>query len=202
MKLLPDPVAVAEFLWRAATDRLAVAVVGTGVALSLTAALAAGWYTEADHIHAGFAPAQPIPFSHAVHAGTLAMDCRYCHTGVERSRHAGIPPLETCMNCHRVTKTDSPHIREIARRYEAGEPMPWMRVHALPDHAFFDHRPHVAAGVACETCHGPVQRMAVMRQHMELKMGACLACHRNPSAALPAGSPVARGPEHCNACHR
>jgi hypothetical protein len=106
------------------------------------------------------------------------------------------------MGCHKVTRTDSPAIRRLASIFEAGETLAWRRVHSLPSHVFFDHRPHVLAGVACQTCHGPVQEMPVMVQRMSMRMGNCLACHRDPRPALPAGSAIARAPENCNACHR
>jgi len=106
------------------------------------------------------------------------------------------------MNCHRVTRTESPLIQALTKRYQKGEPMPWRRVHSLPDHVYFDHRPHVGAGIVCQTCHGEIQSLAVVGQHMSMRMGACLSCHRKPGDALPKGSKIARGPEHCYACHR
>jgi hypothetical protein len=106
------------------------------------------------------------------------------------------------MNCHRVTKTDSPQIQELTRIYESGAPLLWERVHSLPDHVYFDHRPHVRAGIICQTCHGEIQEMEVVSQHMSLRMGNCLGCHREAHEALPPDSEVDQGPEHCNACHR
>jgi hypothetical protein len=106
------------------------------------------------------------------------------------------------MNCHRVTKTESPYIRKIAAIYASGEPLEWKKVYHLPGYAFFDHRPHVNAGILCQTCHGEVQTMDVTYQYMSLRMGNCLGCHRNPRYALPADSRIQRGPEYCNACHR
>lgn len=189
-----------------------------GGAALLTTVVAVGWYTQPDRYARGYAPAQPIPYSHKLHAGTLKIPCLYCHVGADRSRYAGVPPTETCMNCHRVTKTESPHIQKLAALHEKGEPVLWERIHALPDHTYFDHRPHVAAGILCQTCHGEVQQMEVVSQQMSLRMGNCLGCHREAHAALPRESrptlprdsdaapprdPTrARGPEHCNACHR
>jgi hypothetical protein len=106
------------------------------------------------------------------------------------------------MNCHKVTKTDSPHIQKLTQAYESGRPLPWERIHSLPDHTYFDHRPHVGAGILCQTCHGEVQRMDVVSQQMSLRMGNCLGCHREVHAAVPPGSTITRGPENCNACHR
>jgi hypothetical protein len=106
------------------------------------------------------------------------------------------------MNCHRVTKTDSPYIKRLAGIYASGDPLQWQRIHSLPDHVFFDHRPHVNAGILCQTCHGEVQTMQVVYQNMSMRMSNCLGCHREPGNALPAGSAVVKGPENCNACHR
>jgi hypothetical protein len=106
------------------------------------------------------------------------------------------------MGCHKVTKTDSPAIRQLTAIFKSGGVLAWKRVHSLPSHVFFDHRPHVLAGVACQTCHGPVQEMAVISQNMSMRMANCLACHRNPRPALPADSAITRAPENCNACHR
>lgn len=189
-------------LWDGSRDRLVRAILVAGGAATLLAVAVVGWFTQSDRLYQGYAPAQPIPYSHRLHAGQLGIPCQYCHVGATRSRHAGVPAVETCLNCHRVTKTDRPDIQALAVAYRTGRAIAWQRVHALPDHVYFDHRPHVAAGIACQTCHGPVQEMTVLAQNLSLRMAACLACHRNPAAALPAGSPIRRGPEHCNACHR
>jgi hypothetical protein len=106
------------------------------------------------------------------------------------------------MNCHLVTKTDSPSIQRLTAIYESGEPLEWKRIHALPDHVYFDHRPHVSAGVACQTCHGEIQALEVVSQRMSMRMGNCLGCHREAHAALPLDSEIDQGAEHCNACHR
>jgi len=181
---------------------LAKVVLPVGGAAILITVLAVGWFAQPDRYVRGFAPVQPIPYSHKLHAGDMKIPCLYCHAGAAKSRVAGIPAVSTCMNCHKVTLADRPAIRRLAALYESGEPLPWRRIHALPDHVYFDHRPHVAAGIACQTCHGEVQAMEVVEQSMSLRMGNCLGCHRDPHQALPAGSKIARGPEHCNACHR
>ena len=149
--------------------------------------------------HQGYAPEQPIAFSHRLHSGELDMDCLYCHSGVGRSRSAGIPTADTCMNCHRfVTKgwddsTDTPSL-ELAKlyagvgydpqmfAYQEDSPqaaVEWVRVHRLPDFVSFDHRPHFNAGVSCQTCHGPVQTMERVAQQADLSMGWCVNCHRD-----------------------
>jgi hypothetical protein len=183
--------------------------------------------------HAGYQPAQPIAYSHRLHAGELQIPCAYCHSGAQRSRTAGIPAASTCMNCHRFVTAPRSAVRaeelaakaegrkpgrvvsaEIQKIYDAlglgpdlkpdpgREPRPieWQRVHKVPDFAVFDHRPHVAAGVACQKCHGPVETMEVMRQVETLSMGWCVACHRNPTAVVAAGGPRVASTD-CAACH-
>jgi hypothetical protein len=173
-----------------------------GGAAVLVTVLGVGWYTQPDRFVRGYAPQQPLAYSHKLHAGVLKVPCLYCHSGALKSRQAGIPPVEKCMNCHKVTKAASPSIKKLAAIYASGEPLKWERIHALPDHVYFDHRPHVNAGILCQTCHGEVQGMDVVSQQMSLRMGNCLGCHRDPHDALPADSQARRGPEHCNACHR
>ncbi len=179
--------------------RLVLPVAAFAVLLTV---VAVGWFTQPDRFARGYAPTQPIPYSHRLHAGTLKIPCLYCHVNAARSRVAGVPAVETCMNCHKVTKTDSPAIIELTKIYNSGKPLEWKRIHSLPDHVYFDHRPHVNGGIACQTCHGEVQTMDVVSQHMSMRMGNCLGCHRDAHAALPPGSTIKRGPENCNACHR
>lgn len=168
----------------------------------LSTVLCVGWFTQPDRFVRGYQPDQPIAFSHKLHPGTLRIPCLYCHSGALKSRQAGIPPVEKCMNCHRVTKTDSSEIKRVAAVYAAGTPLEWKRIHALPDHVYFDHRPHVSAGIVCQTCHGEVQTMDVVFQNMSMRMSNCLGCHRDPTDALPADSKISTGPENCYACHR
>src|SRR5690606_3885340 len=132
------------------------------------------YYTDA-----GYRPEQPVPFSHKLHAGEMGLDCRYCHNTVERSAHAAVPPTQTCMNCHSQVATESPALEPIRHSYEHGEPVEWVRVHQLPDYAFFDHRPHLAAGVGCVSCHGRIDQMTVVEMAKPLSMGWCLECHRD-----------------------
>ncbi len=183
-------------------DRVARIVLPVGAAAVLTTVLIVGWVTQPDRFVVGYAPLQPIPFSHRLHAGDNKIPCLYCHTGAQRSRHAGVPALQTCMNCHAVTRMDRPAIQKLTALYKEGRPVEWRRVYLLPDHVYFDHRPHVNDGIACQTCHGEVQTMERVSRAMSLRMGNCLRCHRDPSAALPTGSKVVRGAENCYACHR
>jgi len=128
----------------------------------------------------GYQPTQPVPFSHAVHAGELGIDCRYCHNTVEKAGHAAIPPTATCMNCHSMIHTESEKLELVRESYESGDAIPWVRVHDLPDYAYFNHAAHLAAGVGCSSCHGRIDRMEVVHQDQPLSMGWCLDCHRNP----------------------
>ena len=126
-----------------------------------------------------YEPTQPIAFSHKLHAGTHKIDCNYCHTGVRKSKHANIPSANICMNCHNEIKKDSPEVQKIYTALSTNTPIEWVRVHNLPDLAYFDHAQHVAVGkVACQTCHGPVEEMEVVYQHANLTMGWCVNCHR------------------------
>ncbi|MBC8327382.1 MAG: cytochrome c3 family protein [Planctomycetes bacterium] len=128
----------------------------------------------------GYAPEQPIPFSHALHAGELGMDCRYCHTTVEEAAHAAIPPTSACLNCHDRILPESPLLAPLRQSKLTGDPVPWVRVHDLPDYVYFDHSAHVLSGVSCVECHGRVDRMDLVKQVESLSMGWCLDCHRDP----------------------
>lgn len=132
----------------------------------------------------GYAPEQPVPYSHALHAGELGIDCRYCHDTVERTGYAAIPPTQTCMNCHAAVRTESPKLAPLREAHAAGRPLDWIKVHDLPDYAFFNHSVHVNRGVGCVECHGRVDRMEVVRQEQPLSMGWCLDCHRDPAPRL------------------
>jgi hypothetical protein len=124
---------------------------------------------------------QPIQFSHERHVGGNGIDCRYCHTSVEESSFAGIPPTRTCMNCHSQIFANSPFLEPVRDSLRSNRPIQWNRVHDLPDFVYFDHSIHVKKGVGCETCHGRVDRMPLMLQQSSLQMEWCLDCHRDPA---------------------
>ena len=132
----------------------------------------------------GYEPDQPVEYSHRVHVGELLMDCRYCHTTVETSAHAAIPPTQTCMNCHTMVQKESEALKLVRNSFSTGKPIPWIRVHDLPDYVYFDHSAHVARGVGCVSCHGRVDRMDKVSQVEPLSMGWCLDCHREPEERL------------------
>lgn len=188
------------------------------------------YYGTNKHTEVGYTPAQPVPYSHKLHAGKLGIDCRYCHVAVERSAAAGIPPTEICMNCHAKVKTDAPALLPVRESFATGRPVPWKRVHKLPDFVYFNHAVHVRVGVGCVSCHHRIDQMLEVSQAEPLSMGWCLDCHRDPgahvstagaspsaptggeavlfpsfiSAASPGGAPSAplAAPQHCSGCHR
>ena len=173
----------------------------------------------------GYMPTQPVPYSHALHVGQLGMDCRYCHTGVEVAASAAIPPTQTCMNCHSKVRANSEKLIPVRESYATGMPVPWIRIHDLPDYVYFDHSAHVRRGVGCVSCHGRIDAMEVVFQAEPLSMGWCLECHRSPENHLrpvefvtqldwvPEEDQLALGtrlretnninpPTDCNTCHR
>lgn len=133
----------------------------------------------------GYQPVQPIPFSHELHSGTYDIPCLYCHGSAEYAAHSAVPGLETCMTCHSQVAKESPWIQEMTKHWEEEVPIPWVKVHVLPDFVHFNHRAHVAAGVECETCHGPVEEMEVVYQWADLSMDWCMNCHRNDDYLQP-----------------
>jgi Cytochrome c7 and related cytochrome c len=134
--------------------------------------------------NAGVHKAQPVPFSHQHHVTGLGIDCRYCHTSVEKSSFAGIPPTKTCMNCHSQIWTNAQLLEPVRASYRTGQSLQWTRVNQLPDFVYFNHSIHVTKGVGCNTCHGPVDQMPLMYQAASLQMEWCLNCHRAPEKFL------------------
>lgn len=143
------------------------------------------WYTDV-----GYAPEQPVPYSHKLHVADLGLDCRYCHTGVEQSAVAMVPPTQTCMNCHTLVKPDSPKLKALRASWENKTALEWVRIHKTPDYAYFNHSAHITAGVGCETCHGNIAQMEVVQLDQPLSMSWCLDCHRNPAPHLRPASAI------------
>ena len=133
---------------------------------------------------AGIPRNQPVPFSHEHHVRGLGIDCRYCHTSVEDSHFAGIPPTKTCMTCHSQIWSNAEMLRPVRQSWATNKPIQWNRVHNLPDFVYFNHSAHVNKGVGCSTCHGEVDRMPLMWQQASLQMAWCLECHRAPEQFL------------------
>ncbi|HEY5553076.1 MAG TPA: cytochrome c3 family protein [Opitutaceae bacterium] len=200
-------------------------VVGGTVTAGIT------YYFTPKYTRVGYEPVQPVPFSHALHAGQLGMDCRYCHVGVEKSAHSTIPASQTCMNCHTPgmmpVNTNNPRLAPVQVSFESGVPVPWVKVHQNPDYVYFNHAVHVNRGVSCVECHGKVNEMEVVRHEKPLSMAFCLECHRDPAGRirdprdvfnLDSQTLVAQGrleeahkfikdwnvipPQSCSGCHR
>ena len=154
-----------------------------GIALILTgSAVTAGlwYYFTPKYTRVGYQPSQPIPFSHKIHVEQHGMDCRYCHGFVEKSGHSNLPTAETCMNCHKQIKTDSPKLAPLHDAWKSGKPIEWVNVHEVPDYAYFDHSVHVNRGVSCVKCHGRVDQMDIVYQHEPQSMSWCIDCHKAP----------------------
>ena len=142
------------------------------------------YYGSPRYLEVGYRPHQPVPYSHKLHVGELGLDCRYCHASVELSPVANIPPTKVCMNCHTVLARDSEKLEPIRASYATGHPVQWVRVHHLPDYAYFNHSAPLRAGVGCVSCHGRVDEMEEVMQVEPLSMGWCLDCHRDPAPRL------------------
>jgi hypothetical protein len=139
---------------------------------------------QPETLRIGYQPDQPVPYSHALHAGELGMDCRYCHNTVERSAKAAVPPSATCMNCHAQVHPTRDSLLPIREAFAGGDPVRWTRVHDLPDYVYFNHSAHVTRGIGCESCHGRIDQMVKVSTVSPLTMGWCLSCHRNPEPNL------------------
>ena len=175
-------------LWGAVVLLLALAVFGYAMVRST--------YVTAVAV----APEQPVPFSHQHHVAGLGIDCRYCHTSVEQSAFAGLPPTETCMTCHSQIWTNAAMLAPVRQSLAADAPLRWTRVNDLPDFVYFNHSVHVSAGVECQKCHGAVETMERVRQVSDLSMGWCVNCHRDVNANGVNGRAVHAATD-CSACH-
>jgi len=170
--------------------------------VAAVSAVATYYLSRAERDGVGYAPVQPIAYSHKLHAGTMRIDCKYCHTGVAVSPNAGVPPVSTCMNCHTVVRKNQPEIIKLTKYYEEGVALPWKRIHKVPDYAYFNHSVHINKGIDCVNCHGNIENLDVVQQISQFTMGACLDCHRNAKTRLANVESVKNGPENCSACHR
>jgi len=150
--------------------------------LLITGAVSLGvtYYFTPKYTRVGYQPTQPVAFSHAWHAGTLEIDCRYCHTFVDRSEHSNVPGTNVCMSCHSMVLSNDDRLAMVRESYESGEPIPWVRIHKTPDYVYFNHSVHVNRGISCVECHGQINEMEVVHHDKPLSMGFCLECHRNP----------------------
>lgn len=207
------------------SNNIAVFLAAAGALLPALVVGGIWYYGSPKYTDVGYQPKQPVPYSHRLHAGELGLDCRYCHASVEKSSVSNVPPTQVCMNCHNLVKRDSEKLAPIRESFASKRPMEWIRVHKLPDFAYFNHSVHIHAGVGCVTCHGRIDRMEVVAQAQPLSMSWCLDCHRNPEPNLrpvdevtnmewkPPKDPLALAarigrerhvapPVDCSGCHR
>ncbi len=208
------------------TNRLPLAII-IGILFIATGVTAGIWYYfTPKYTDVGYQPIQPVAFPHSTHVDQLGMDCRYCHSTVEKSWFSNIPASSTCMNCHNQVLKDDPRLAMIRDSAQTGKPVPWVHIHRLPDFAYFNHSVHVNRGVSCVHCHGNINRMDEVQQAKPLNMTFCLECHRNPEPNLRPLDKITdlnwdphknlpkewfqrtmqewkiEKPENCSACHR
>lgn len=207
-----------------ADKALSVTALTTGLALVYLVAILVYLFAPGTQ-RVGYQPIQPVAYSHQQHAGLLGMDCRYCHSTVERAAYAAVPPTQICMNCHTRIFPDKESLLLVRESNATGLPIPWVRVNDLPQFVYFNHSAHMDRGVGCVSCHGRIDRMDVVHQVPPLTMHWCLTCHRNPEPNLrpvsevtnmdwlPAGNPMEQGQllrkqyninpsTECSTCHR
>ena len=165
---------------------LALGIIVTTLATA-TVALSQSFWAQLGETNG---PTQPIRFPHDIHAGKLGMDCLYCHYGAEKSTVANIPPVSTCMGCHKIAAADRPEIQKLTQYWTDGKPVPWVPVYTLPQHVKFNHKRHVRAGLRCQECHGPVETMDRVEPVREINMGFCISCHDERNVS-----------RDCSVCH-
>lgn len=214
------------YVFPAWTNKIALGLVAGVLILGGVLSFVVWYYFSPKNTDVGYQPHQPVPYSHKLHAGDYGIDCRYCHTGVEKSAHATVPPTQTCMNCHSQIKADSVRLTKVRESWATNNPVEWVKIHKIPDYAYFDHSRHINKGVSCVSCHGRVDQMEEVKQVEPLSMGWCLDCHRDPAQAVrpkefvtkldwepPGGDQRALGrqlveqlnikpPTDCSGCHR
>jgi len=172
--------------------------VNTLPTLTLLGTLAGGvfailfvWYFfSPEYTDVGYAPPQPVEYSHRLHVGEIGLDCQYCHTNVKEAAHSNVPATQTCMNCHSQVRTESLKLLPVRESWATGESIEWVKVHKLPDYANFAHSVHTNNGVGCESCHGRIDQMEVVSQSEPLSMAWCIDCHRNPEQYMRPNSEV------------
>jgi hypothetical protein len=175
---------MAQLFSRKADTAFRVVLILTPLAAVGVGAVAFAWSRSGIAWNVGVPAPQPVPFRHDLHGGTLRIDCRYCHSTVERAAHAGMPSAQTCMTCHSQVWAGASVLEPLRSSLEFGQPLTWTSVHRLPAYAYFHHAAHVSKGVACETCHGRVDEMPRTVKTETLSMGWCLDCHRDPAPQL------------------
>ena len=159
-----------------------IIVVGSLMGGAVTAGV--WYYFTPKYFRVGYQPIQPVAFSHATHNGQLGIDCRYCHSTVEKSWFSNIPSSSTCMNCHNQVLKDDPRLALVRESAASGKPIPWVQIHKVPDFVYFNHSVHVNRGISCVECHGQINQMEEVYHARELSMSFCLTCHRDPAAKV------------------
>ncbi|HEY1081839.1 MAG TPA: cytochrome c3 family protein [Prosthecobacter sp.] len=161
---------------------MGVAFIAFGVSVGVA------YYFTPKYTRVGYEPTQPVAFSHKIHAGQLGLDCRYCHSFVENSSHANVPTNQTCFNCHGPGKGNiqsaNPKLEMVVKAQETKQPIPWVKIHKAPDYVYFNHSAHLNRGISCQSCHGQVNEMEVVKHAEPQSMGWCLDCHRQPEQKL------------------
>ncbi len=166
------------------TNRLPLQI-AVGAVLVGSAVTAGVWYYfTPKYTRVGYQPIQPVAFSHAIHVDQVGLDCRYCHSAVEKSWYSNVPSSSTCMNCHNQVLKDSPKLELVRESAATGKPIPWVQIHKVPDYVYFNHSVHVNRGVSCVECHGQINKMDEVYHAKPFSMAFCLECHRNPAARL------------------
>jgi hypothetical protein len=188
-KIVAENVIRKMFLFPKWTNKIRPLVGAAAVILPVYVTLLLWYGASPRTLAVGYAPEQPVPYSHALHVGKLGLDCRYCHFTVEKTAFAALPPTHVCANCHAPGKTssilpDSPKLLPIRESFNTGLPMQWVKIHDLPQYVYFNHSAHLNAGVSCVSCHGRVDKMEQVHQAEKLSMSWCLDCHRNPDPNL------------------
>jgi hypothetical protein len=166
------------------TNRLPLMIIFGAVLVGGTLTAGMWYYLTPKYSRVGYKPIQPVPFSHATHAGQLGIDCRYCHNMVEKSWYSNVPGSSTCMNCHNQVLKDDPRLALVRDSALSGEPIPWVQIHRVPDFVYFNHSVHVDRGISCVECHGRIDQMDEVYHAQPLSMTFCLECHRDPAAKI------------------
>jgi len=166
------------------TNRLPLYVAVGGLLVGTAVTAGVWYYFTPKYTRVGYQPIQPVAFSHAIHADQLGLDCRYCHSAVEKSWFSNVPSSATCMNCHNQILKDDPRLALVRDSFATGKPIPWVQVHKVPDYVYFNHSVHVNRGVSCVECHGQVNKMDEVVHAKPLSMSFCLECHRDPASRL------------------
>ena len=166
------------------TNRLPLQIVAGGLLLATTVVGGVWYYFTPKYFRVGYQPIQPVAFSHATHAGQVGMDCRYCHSAVEKSWFSNIPSSSTCMNCHNQVLKDDPKLALIRESAAANKSVPWIQIHKTPDYVYFNHSVHVTRGISCVECHGQINKMDEVQHAKPFSMSFCLDCHRDPASKI------------------